>query len=268
VVNALGPTFVSSLVAERGAEPAEVVRAYRIARAVTGADARWGAIEAVTGTIDHDVELELMGGVDAIVEDVARWYAAHAPGRPLADAIESGTAGFAALGEAMGELRSEEWLAGRAEVAAALIARGVPEEVARRHAWQTALVHVPDAVFVAKDTGRDVLEAGRALFAVGDGLNLEWIEHEIDGLTLTGRVQRWAVRAVRDDVLGARRMLAHRALVEQPELPAVDAVNAFLETRAEPRRRLTAFTRALAHEGTTDLAALTLAVRHLRALAD
>ena len=42
VVNALGPTFVSRLVAEQGAEPADVVRAYRIARDVTGAEAALG----------------------------------------------------------------------------------------------------------------------------------------------------------------------------------------------------------------------------------
>ena len=50
VVNSLGPTFVSQLVAERGAEPADVVRAFRIAREVTGADARWEAIERLEGS--------------------------------------------------------------------------------------------------------------------------------------------------------------------------------------------------------------------------
>ena len=49
VVNALGPSFVSRLVAERGAEPADVVRAYRIAREVTGAAARWDAVERLDG---------------------------------------------------------------------------------------------------------------------------------------------------------------------------------------------------------------------------
>ena len=49
VVNALGPTFVSQLVAERGAEPADVVRAFRIAREVTGADARWEVVERLDG---------------------------------------------------------------------------------------------------------------------------------------------------------------------------------------------------------------------------
>ena len=53
VVNSLGPTFVSQLVAERGAEPADVVRAYRIAREVTGAGARWDAVEALGRDVDR-----------------------------------------------------------------------------------------------------------------------------------------------------------------------------------------------------------------------
>ena len=45
VVNALGPTFVSQLVAERSADVAAVVRAFRIAVEVTRADEPWEAIE-------------------------------------------------------------------------------------------------------------------------------------------------------------------------------------------------------------------------------
>jgi len=44
VVNGLGPTFVSSLVSERGADVGEVVRAFRIAVEVTGANALWETI--------------------------------------------------------------------------------------------------------------------------------------------------------------------------------------------------------------------------------
>ena len=53
VVNSLGPTFVSQLGAERGAEPADVVRAYRIAREVTGARARWDAVERLPRALDR-----------------------------------------------------------------------------------------------------------------------------------------------------------------------------------------------------------------------
>src|SRR3954451_13967796 len=61
VVNALGPTFMSQLVAERGAEAADVVRAFRIAREVTGADARWEVVERLEGA-SREAQLELMTG--------------------------------------------------------------------------------------------------------------------------------------------------------------------------------------------------------------
>ena len=79
VVNSQGVTFVSRLVAETGATPAEVVRAYRIARDVADAAARWDAVEALDGKIDPQVQNELMTGVDRLVEATARWYLVRAP---------------------------------------------------------------------------------------------------------------------------------------------------------------------------------------------
>jgi glutamate dehydrogenase len=51
-VNALGPVFVSQIMAERGVRPAEVVKAYRIAREVVGAEADWEAIEELEGKVE------------------------------------------------------------------------------------------------------------------------------------------------------------------------------------------------------------------------
>ncbi len=62
VVNSLGPTFVSQLAAERGADAADVTRAYRIAREVTGARARWDAVESLPRGTDRRVVTELMLG--------------------------------------------------------------------------------------------------------------------------------------------------------------------------------------------------------------
>ena len=107
VVNALGPTFVSQLVAERGGDPADVVRAYRIARAVTGADALWDAVERLEG-VEPGEQLELMGGVDAIVEATARWYLAWAPGASFEETIAAGRDGVERLTEVLPRLGSDE----------------------------------------------------------------------------------------------------------------------------------------------------------------
>jgi glutamate dehydrogenase len=152
-------------------------------------------------------------------------------------------------------------------VAVELVDVGVPDAIARRHAFQRALRHGPDIVAVAAATGRDVVAVAQTFFDLGERLGLEWLEQEVLGLPAATRVQRWAQQALLDDVLDARRVLSEKALEESPDAAPADAAAAFLDAREAPRRRLTAVARALRVEGDGDLAGLTLAIRHLRGLA-
>jgi glutamate dehydrogenase len=268
LVDSLGPTFVSRLVVERGVEPSDVARAYLVAREVTAAPERWEAIERLERSVDVAAQWELMAGADWLVEATTRWYLSYPQGDDLGAAIDAGREGFRRLAAVMPELRSESWRAEHEELAADLVRRGVPQALAHAHSFQAALIHAPDVVSVAMETGRSLEEVGRAFFLIGESVRIEWLEREIDALPATTRMQRWAVQAVRDDVLRARRELAQRALQEAPEAGPAEAVEAFLESRRATRRRLSDFTRALAGENAADLAGLSLAVRHLRALGD
>jgi glutamate dehydrogenase len=266
VVDALGPTFVSRLEAELGAQPADVVRAYLAARDVNDAVARWEAIEHLERGVDRAAHWDLMEGLDRIVEATARWYLRHGePGFDLAVAIEEGRDDFRRLGAVLPELGAQGWHEERAQVAADLVERGVPEDMAHEHAFRGALEHAPDIGAIARISGRSVEDVGRAFFRLGQELQLAWLEREIEKLPVGTRMQRWALQAVRDDVLAARRLVAEQALAEAPDAAADEAIDEFLEDHAAGVARLAAFTRALAGEG-ADLAGLTLAVRQLRAL--
>jgi glutamate dehydrogenase len=267
VVDALGPTFVSGLAGELGAEPAEAVRAFRIAREVTGATQRWLEIEGIVGSLDADTAWRLLDGVDDLVAGVARWYLLHAPGADVEAAVRDAGDAFVTLAEAMPGLRSQGWREEHEALAVDLIDAGVPEAIAHRHAYQRALRHGPDIVAVAQATGRDVVDVAGAFFDLGERLGLEWLEQEVLRLPAGSRVQRWAQQALLDDILDARRVLAQKALEEAPGAEPAGAVEAFLEQREAPRRRLSAVARALRMEGDGDLAGLTLAIRHLRGLA-
>jgi glutamate dehydrogenase len=267
VVNALGPTFVSQLVAQHGAGVPEVVRAYRIAREMTGAAGRWDAVEELDG-IDRSVHSELLGGVDALVEATARWYLANAPGAPLQETIEAGREGFERVTRVLPELGTEERRRQRAEIVERLAAAGVPEQVARGQALRSAQMQIPHMIAVASATGRPIEDVARAGFSLGAELRLDWIERELARVPATTRMQRWAVQAVRDDAYRARRELAERALRESQDGDPVAAVRSFLDARSGPVARLDGFMRALAREGDPDLAGLTLAVRNLQAIVD
>jgi glutamate dehydrogenase len=265
VVNALGPTFVSQVVAERGCDAADVVRAYRIARAVTGAAARWDAIEKLDG-VEPEIQAELMAGVDALVDGTTRWYLSWAPEGDLATVVAAGRDGVERLSEALPSLGTEERRARRQALIDRLTGIGVPAEIATSHALGTELELAPDMVAVSAATGRDLVDVAKVFFTVGGELRLDWLETQLAGLRATSRMQRWALLAVREDATQARRELAQTALDESPNRSPAEAVERFLHSRDALTRRFAAFLRALSREGEPDLAGLTLAVRQLRGL--
>jgi glutamate dehydrogenase len=268
VVNSLGPTFVSQLAAERGAEPADIVRAFRIAREVSGARARWDAVESLPRGTDRGVATSLMVGVDRLVEATARWYLAHYDGTGLEERIAADEAPFARLIAMLPEIGSDEWRAQRTETAEQLMEQGIPAEIAWGHALTTELMQAPDIIAVAESSGRPVETVARAFHALAARLDLVWLLGALDDLPQPTRTQRWAVQAVREDCLDALSELARCALVEADDGDdAAAAVDAYLDARAALSRRLETVMASLSVEATGDLGALMLAVRAVRSLA-
>jgi glutamate dehydrogenase len=266
VVNAQGITFVSRMVTETGASPAEVVRAFRIARDVTGAVERWADVEALDGMIDPRIQNELMTGVDWLVETSSRWYLVHAAGRHLADAVGDARASFEELSAVIDQIGPEAWREEHEHAARRLEAEGVPAALAQRHAFQAELVHGPDIITVAHATGRTVLEVTRAFFLLGERLQLDWLENQVESMPGGSRWQRWALQSMEDDLFTLRRTLAEAVLDECGALPIDEAVDKFIEARADTFARLQRFMRSLAVDGMGDLAQLTVALRQIRSL--
>jgi glutamate dehydrogenase len=262
VVDALGPSFVSRLATELGRSQAAVVRAYRIARDVTGAVGRWAAIDSLDAGLERAVESELVDGVERLVETVTRWYLQHSPAGPLEEIVVAGHEGFERLEDALDSAPPE----GTDAEVERLTAAGVPEPIARAHALSGELAYAPDVIAVADETGREVEEVGVAFALLGDKLRFHWLEDELDSLPAAQRTQRWAVQGLRDDAHQARRDCVARALHESPGAPPDEALDAFLECRPGQCRHLNAVMRSLSVDG-SDLAGLMVAVRELHGLA-
>ena len=267
-VNALGPVFVSQIMAERGVRPAEVVKAYRIAREVVGAEADWEAIEELEGKVEPEVQAELMGRVDMLVDAITRWYLVEGAPGDLASTIEAGREGFLELAEAAPGIGGEELQEARREVAERVTAAGVPEDMANTHSLRLGLVHAPAVAAVARATGRSVADVARVFVAIGERLPLNELEEALGALPASRRMERWALQAAREDARRARWDIAERALEGPQGGDPEEALDAFLAAHSEECRRLGAFMRTLSREGETDLAGLALAVRQLRELAE
>ncbi len=266
VVNSQGITFVSRMVTETGASAADVVRAFRIARDVTGAVQRWADVEALDYLIDPGIQNELMTGVDWLVETTSRWYLVHATGRELADAVADARASFEELSGVIDQIGPEAWREEHEHAARRLEAEGVPPALARRHAFQSELVHGPDIITVSHATGRTVLEVARAFFLLGERLQLDWLEKQVEAMPGGSRWQRWALQSMEDDLFTLRRSLAEAVLDECEGLPIDEAVEKFLESRDDAYVRFQRFLRSLAVDGMGDLAQVTVSLRQIRSL--
>jgi glutamate dehydrogenase len=266
VVNSQGVTFVSRMMTETGSSAPDVVRSYRIARDVTGAVARWADVEALDGQIDPSVQNELMKGVDWLVETTSRWYLVQAAGQRLTDAVEDAREMFDELSGVLDQIGPEAWREEHEIEAQRLIEAGVPEGVARRHAFQPELVHGPDIIAVSHGTGRPPLEVARGFFLLGERLQIDWLEAQLESLPAGTRWQRWAQQSTEDELFAVRRQLCEDVLAEAGEGPIDAAVEAFLEARAEVAERIQRFMRGLAMEGVSDLSQLTVALRQVRSL--
>ena len=212
VVNSQGVTFVTRLMTETGAQAADVVRAFRIARDVTGAVARWADVESLDGLIDPVVQNELMTGVDWLVETTSRWWLVQEAGARIGATVEDASGAFAELTAAIDRVGSDSWREEHEQHVRAPDGRGCPEAIARRHAFQSELVHGPDIISVARESGPRRSRrspASSSCSASGSrstGSSSGWRRCRSRRSGSGGRVQ-----SMEDDVFLVRRQLAERS---------------------------------------------------------
>ncbi len=267
LVNSFGPTFVSGLSGERGAEPAQIVRATRVAAAVCGSVARRAEIEALDGEVSPVIAAALAGDLDDLVADLTRWLLAHSPAGSLDEAIAAGREGFGQMREALLALPGGSWRERSQEAEERLRERGVPPDLAREHALFATLGRTPDAITVARSTGRSVGEATIALGALGDALGLAWLDGEAAVMPASSGAEGRALQAAREDLGAVWAELAAGALEAPPRRSPRRAVTAALAARPREAERLRELV-GTAEGSSLGLAELVLAVRMTRALID
>jgi glutamate dehydrogenase len=266
IVNSLGIAWAWQMMAETGAEAAEVVRSYWIAREVTGAVARWEEVEALFAdpAVDTDVQMDVMGGVDRLVEGVSRWYLQHASEGDAAGVIARDRASFSELSQTLRGVGSDAWRADHALRREALAERGVPLPLADAAAWRPELTYAPDVIAAARATGCSLAEAAHAFFALGEKLHLDWLEDQLSGIAAETRWQRWALAAVRDELHATRRDLTEQVIVAGRGAPMDEAVERFLAERAMAVARVERLVASLRADGMADTAAAMVGVRQMR----
>ena len=261
VLNSLGSTFYSRMRTVTGASAAMVVRAYRVARAVTAAEGRWADIEVLAGRLEPSVSNRLMQDVDDLVFYVARWYLIRPNGRSIDEEIERSVDDFAALSDGFPHMSSIAWQEPYLAVIDELEAEGVPRELAVRHAYQRALRRGPDIVDIAHRFERDVLDIASLYSEASHVFRIGWLERQIRRLPGTTAFDRLAIEAVRDDLQSLRREVVSKVLEESN-----GSIDAFILSSERLEPRIDRWYAWLTRDGIEDVSAAMIATRRLHQL--
>ncbi|NNC40775.1 MAG: hypothetical protein HKN95_08790, partial [Acidimicrobiia bacterium] len=265
VINSEGITFVTRLMNETGSTPADIVRAFRITREVSGASERWRAVEQLKAGVDIAMQRELLFGVDELVEALTRWYLTRPREESLTETIAETKTAFDDLAKAIATVGPVLWSREREGAVDELMNAGVPKDIARRHVFQRELIHGPDIIELARHTGYPLLDVARVFFLIGQVFELDWLENEVEQLPVTTRWQRWAIQTLDDDLIRLRRDLAASVLLTIKPADPDAMVADYLHEHDDGLVRLRRFIEKLTADGVDDAAMAVVAIRQVRA---
>jgi glutamate dehydrogenase len=269
VVDRAGISFVFRLGEDTGAAPADIARAYAVAREVFDMPGLWAAAEALDLDVAADTQIGMFLEARRLVERATRWLLRTRP-RPLDVAAETArfTDGAAMVAEALPDvLVPAEREAFEARVAA-LVGEGVPPEVAGRVASLGDQFAALDIVGVAAATERSIGDVAALHFLIGGRLHLHWLRDRIATLPRDNRWQAMARAALRDDLFSLHAELTADILRGGPEAPpdAEGDLDGWIDANRPLVDRCLGILNDIRAGGTYDLTTLPVALRELRNL--
>jgi glutamate dehydrogenase len=269
LVNRAGTTFVFRLGEETGAHPADIARAFIVARAVFDLRSLWQDVEALDGKVPAQTQIQLMLRVRVLLERATRWLIRNRP-RPLdiAAAVAQFRPGAELLAGRVAGLLAAPARAAAHESARAFETTGVPAELAQRIVHLDALFPVLDLVEIAERANVSLEEAAGVYFALGDRLELHVLHERIGALPRQERWEALARRALWEDLHGERRALTEDVLRTISADGVAGRVDAWLARNAAPVERTLQVLADVRAGGSFDLATLSVAVREIRNLID
>jgi len=265
MVNRVGPTFVDQIVEEGGFKIAEIMRAYPVVRDAYALRPLFGEIEALDNKVPAAAQTKAMIDIAALVRHGTLWMLRNAP-RPIAiaRAVEAYAPGIAKLAAALPGILGEGEAKAFRERVAALQKQGVPEATARCIAALAPLGAALDIVTVATQKKRPVEDVGRAYFAVGERLGMDWLRGAAERLSPQTHWERQAIAAVVDDLYGAQRALAGEVLANGKS--SDQALARWMGAHAAAIERARLLVGEFRNAGDIDVAKLAIANRSIRAL--
>jgi glutamate dehydrogenase len=273
MINRVGIAFVADMLEKTGLDPADIARAYIVARESFELREIWRAIEALDGRVLASVQLEMLAEGNRLLERVTHWVLRTVP-HPIdiAGAVAGLKEGVAALEDALAtglaDILPDDLAATVTERAARSVAAGVPDPLARRLGRFIPLTVAPDIVRVATLHRMPVVEAARLYFACGQHFGLSRLHAAAQRLSARGHWEKLAIAATIEDLYARQRDIARAVAGHAPDLAPAAALESWIAAHPVAVERALSLLAEIDAAGPVDLAMLTVASRELRSLSD
>jgi glutamate dehydrogenase len=267
MVNRMGATFVMRIGEDTGRTPAQVARAFNIAREVLDAREMWAQIEALDGKVDGNTQIDALLVIWATLRGMTRWLLNHGGATlDIAEAVERYYAGMLALrscvADAITPRERVRYDADKQRWMAAGYPEGISSELATLPTPGSAL----DIIHVAADHRLGIEPAAEVYFALGEALHLSWLMGKVEELPVESRWHAQARGSLRDELYTQHRALTAQVIEQGDDGRGADLVAAWL-LRDDPALRFTLDMFAdMRTQVVTDYPIVSVAVRRLAQL--
>jgi glutamate dehydrogenase len=267
LVNRTGATLVADLGEDTGLGPADIARAFVVARDAFNFRELWAAIEGLDNQVPAEVQMGMILAVSDLMGQATQWFLQQLP-QPIeiaatVAAYEPGIAAFAGdVGAMLAGLESRTMR----DKTKALTRRGVPRDIALRVAALDGMRSACHVVYAALASKRPVDEVGRIYFSVGAELGLDWLRSAAEGVAPDGHWDRLAVGAIVDDLYAQQRALATRVIRDSNGKRDKAAVKSWVLANQTAVDRSASLIEEFRSSGSIDIARLALANRQVRSM--
>ncbi len=267
IVNRGGPSVVTRLGDETGADAPTIAAAYAATRDSFALIELNNALDALDGRIPGALQLSLYASVQDLTLSRMVWFTRNVDfrTRSLDEVVGLYAGGIAEVAASLADALSPQAAKSWSDRTASLVEAGVPEAVASRLTALQDLVAAPDIVLVAGRTGRPVAEIARVHFAADGLFGLGELANAALAIQVVDHYDRLARDRAVDALAAAHRKLTAE-IAGRDGAPGAERVANWAAARGGEIDRIRGAVQAIASSGLT-VSKLTVAASLLADLA-
>jgi glutamate dehydrogenase len=265
-VNRMGATFMLRMQEDTGESPAEVAKAFTIAREVLDARSAWADIDALDMQVPESAQLDALMLIWTVLRNMTRWLL-QKPGERLdiAGAVARYLPGMIELRAGLARTLTGEDHAQFAEERSHWLDLGFPQTLAERLSLLPYLGQALEMIEVALSRDLRVLDVARVYSDLGQTLHLKWLLQRIEELPVEGRWHAHARGVLRDELQQQQGALVAQLLAAS-DVAADSRVSDWIQ-REDPALRFTlSMFSEIRSQRSTDYPTVSVAVRRLAQL--